>query len=110
MPDLDRRRLCRGALAAVLAGGCDRPARPTRVLVLGGTGYVGPPIVEALRARGHAVTSFNRGRTDPGRFADLEQLRGDRSTGDLAALRGRTWDAVVDVSGVARSSSADRSQ
>lgn len=99
-PSLGRRSLCRGALATALLGACDGPARPSRFLVLGGTNFVGPPIVEVLRARGLEVTLFNRGRTNPGLFADLEQLRGDRATGDLTALRGRIWDAVIDISGV----------
>ena len=68
------------------------------VLVLGGTGFIGPHIVEALRARGHAITLFNRGKTHPGLFPDVEKLQGDRD-GKLDALKGRTWDAVVDTSG-----------
>jgi 2'-hydroxyisoflavone reductase len=70
-----------------------------KVLVLGGTVFVGRHIVEAALARGHDVTLFNRGRTNPGLFDDVEQLRGDREGGDLAALEGRSWDAVVDTSG-----------
>ncbi|MEZ4450400.1 MAG: NAD-dependent epimerase/dehydratase family protein [Nannocystaceae bacterium] len=95
-----RRSFCGAVVGGALLAGCDGPAWPARILVLGGTGFVGPPIVEALRSRGHTVTIFNRGRTNPGLFADLEQLRGDREVGDLSALRGRSWDAVVDVSGV----------
>jgi 2'-hydroxyisoflavone reductase len=54
--------------------------------------------VEAALARGHAVTLFNRGRSGPGLFGDVEHLAGDRD-GGLEPLRGRTWDAVVDTSG-----------
>jgi 2'-hydroxyisoflavone reductase len=72
---------------------------PQRILVLGGTAFLGPPFVRAALAKGHTVTLFNRGKTNPGLFADLEQLRGDREQGDLAALQGRTFDAVVDTSG-----------
>jgi 2'-hydroxyisoflavone reductase len=70
------------------------------VLVLGGTRFLGRHLVEALQARGHAVTLFNRG-SRPDLFAGLEQLRGDRSLGPegLAALRGRRWDAVIDTCG-----------
>ena len=68
-----------------------------RILVLGGTRFVGRHIVEAARADGHAVSVFNRGRT-PVPWDDVEQLRGDRG-GALAALRGRSWDACIDVSG-----------
>ncbi len=73
--------------------------RKLKVLILGGTGFVGPCIVRRAVAQGHAVTIFNRGKTDPGAFADLaiEKLIGDRKAGDLKALEGREWDAVVDV-------------
>jgi 2'-hydroxyisoflavone reductase len=73
-------------------------AHPLRVLILGGTAFLGPACVEAALVRGHTVTLFNRGRTNPHLFPDLEKLRGDRD-GDLDALRGRTWDAVIDTSG-----------
>jgi 2'-hydroxyisoflavone reductase len=69
-----------------------------RLLVLGGTRFLGRHLVEAALARGHEPTLFNRGRTAPGLFAGLEQLHGERD-GDLAALRGRRWDAVVDTCG-----------
>lgn len=71
---------------------------PLRVLILGGTAFLGPACVEASLVRGHTVTLFNRGRTNPHLFPDLEKLRGDRD-GDLDALRGRAWDAVIDTSG-----------
>lgn len=71
------------------------------VLVLGGTTFVGPAIVEEAVAQGHNVTLFNRGITRPYLFPDLEKLRGYRSRegdSDLSALAGtRTWDAVIDV-------------
>ncbi len=69
-----------------------------RILVLGGTGFVGPAVVEAAQARGHTLTLFNRGKTNPGLFPDVEKLQGDRD-GKLQALEGRKWDAVVDTSG-----------
>jgi 2'-hydroxyisoflavone reductase len=70
-----------------------------RVLVLGGTAFVGRAIVDdALRA-GVEVTVFGRGRTGTGLFPTVPRLRGDRDTGDYAALREGRWDAVVDVSG-----------
>ncbi|MGZ4335395.1 MAG: NAD-dependent epimerase/dehydratase family protein [Gaiellaceae bacterium] len=69
-----------------------------RILVLGGTQFLGRHTVEAALARGHDVTMFNRGRTRPDLFAGVEKLRGDRD-GDLAAVRGRSFDAVVDTSG-----------
>jgi len=69
-----------------------------QILVLGGTHFVGRHLVDALRADGHAVTVFTRGRA-PVPWADVEQLTGDRETGDLDALRGREWDACLDVNG-----------
>jgi 2'-hydroxyisoflavone reductase len=69
-----------------------------RLLVLGGTVYLGRHVVEAALARGHEVTLFNRGRQNAELFPELERLRGDRD-GDLSALRGRSWDAVIDPSG-----------
>jgi len=69
-----------------------------KLLVLGGTSNLGRHAVEAARARGHEVTLFNRGRTNPGLFGDVERLRGDRD-GGLEALEGRRWDAVLDPSG-----------
>lgn len=70
-----------------------------KVLILGGTVFLGRHLVEAALARGHKVTLFNRGRTNPELFPDVEKLRGDRDKGDLTALEGRRWDAVVDTSG-----------
>jgi 2'-hydroxyisoflavone reductase len=69
-----------------------------RMLVLGGTQFLGRHVVEAALARGHQVTLFNRGQTRPELFPEVEKLRGDRE-GDLDALRGRSFDAVVDTSG-----------
>ena len=69
-----------------------------RVLILGGTLFLGRHLVEAAQARGDEVTLFNRGRTDPRLFPDVETLHGDRDGGDLDALRTGEWDAVVDTS------------
>jgi uncharacterized protein YbjT (DUF2867 family) len=70
-----------------------------RILVLGGTSFVGRAIVtDALRA-GAEVTLFGRGKTGPDLFPGLVRLIGDRDTGDYAALAGGHWDAVADVSG-----------
>ena len=69
-----------------------------KLLILGGTLYLGRHCVDAALARGHEVTLFNRGRTSPELFPNVEHLRGDRD-GDLDALRGRRWDAVLDPSG-----------
>ncbi|HET6695375.1 MAG TPA: NAD-dependent epimerase/dehydratase family protein [Gaiellaceae bacterium] len=69
-----------------------------RVLVLGGTLFVGRHLVEASLERGHEVTLFNRGQTDPGLYPELETRHGDRAAGDLESLREGTWDAVFDTS------------
>jgi 2'-hydroxyisoflavone reductase len=67
-----------------------------RLLVLGGTRFLGRAIVDSALARGHELTLFNRGQTNPALYPEVEQIRGDR-TQDLSALAGRDWDAVVDV-------------
>ncbi|MDH3619974.1 MAG: NAD-dependent epimerase/dehydratase family protein [Gammaproteobacteria bacterium] len=72
--------------------------RPLSILILGGTGFIGPHMVREALRRGHSVTLFNRGRTNNTLFPDLETIKGDRDNG-LAGLQGRKWDAVVDNSG-----------
>jgi 2'-hydroxyisoflavone reductase len=69
-----------------------------KLLVLGGTRFLGRAAVEEALRRGHEVTLFNRGRTNPDLFPGTEHPHGDRD-GDLSALEGRTWDAVIDPSG-----------
>jgi len=69
-----------------------------RLLLLGGTKFLGKHVAAAALASGHEVTLFTRGETNPGLFPEAEHLRGDRD-GNLAALEGREWDAVVDTSG-----------
>ncbi len=68
------------------------------ILILGGTRFVGRHIAEVALARSHQVTLFNRGQSDPHPGIAVEQVRGNRD-GDLAALHGRRWDAVIDTSG-----------
>jgi nucleoside-diphosphate-sugar epimerase len=68
------------------------------ILILGGTGFIGPHEIRYARARGHNVTMFNRGRTNPELFPDIERLIGDRDD-QLDSLRGRRWDVVIDNSG-----------
>ena len=72
--------------------------QPIKLLILGGTAFLGPAIVDAALARGHTITLFNRGKTNPQLYPELEKLRGDRN-GDLESLAGRQWDAVIDTSG-----------
>lgn len=73
-------------------------SKPLKVLILGGTGFIGPHFVEVLRAAGHKLTLFNRGKRNPGLFPDVESLSGDRN-GQIDALKGRDWDVVIDNSG-----------
>lgn len=109
-----------GALAGAAALGMATPATPAsavsatgaagaaetrprgrqtlRILILGGTGFIGPYVVRRAIARGHEVTLFNRGQTNVHLFPHIEKLVGDRNS-DLSALEGRIWDAVVDNSG-----------
>lgn len=70
---------------------------PLKILILGGTGFIGPYQVQYALDRGHTVTLFNRGRTNPGLFPTVEKLIGDRAT-DLKSLEGRQWDLVIDNS------------
>jgi 2'-hydroxyisoflavone reductase len=117
----DRRRFLHGSLAAAFTAGfgaacgsrkdappvvgsaqapAHEPAAPApkkTILILGGTGFLGPHVVDAALARGHAVTLFNRGKTRPELYPNVEKLQGDRD-GKLEALKGRTWDSVVDTS------------
>jgi 2'-hydroxyisoflavone reductase len=68
---------------------------PLRILILGGTGFIGPHQVEYALSRGHSVTLFNRGMTNPELFPGVEKLVGDRND-NLEALVGREWDVVID--------------
>jgi 2'-hydroxyisoflavone reductase len=108
---LKRAALVGGALSTGMAPGlldhpmphaAPRGRDPLRILILGGTGLIGPHLVHRALARGHHVTIFNRGRSEPGLYADefeqVEWLVGDRD-GDLGALEGHRWDAVIDNSG-----------
>jgi 2'-hydroxyisoflavone reductase len=77
-------------------------ATPRRILMLGGTGFIGPHIVHAALARGHQVSMLNRGQREPNQnaadFARVEAIRGDRSKPDAyAGLAGKKWDVVIDT-------------
>ncbi|RKG66023.1 epimerase [Corallococcus sp. CA054B] len=80
----------------------DAPGKPLNILILGGTRFLGPALVQVAQARGHTLTLFNRGKSNPGLFPDVEKLQGDRDPNKgegLKALAGRKWDAVIDTSG-----------
>lgn len=102
--DLLKTGLLGGAIAATgfpalaMAKGHSKPAATMNLLILGGTGFIGPHMVREALRRGHTVTLFNRGRTNNELFPDLETITGDRG-GDLDGLQGREWDAVIDNSG-----------
>lgn len=88
------------ALASAPLVGRAAPTHSLKILVLGGTNFLGPAVVEAALARGHEVTLFNRGKTNPDLFPKLEKIRGDRDIEhrDLSGLEGsRKWDTVIDV-------------
>lgn len=69
-----------------------------KLLMLGGTVFLGRHLVDAALARGHAVTLFNRGQHNPELYPEVEKLCGDRD-GNLTSLEGRRWDAVIDTCG-----------
>lgn len=92
-------KMCAAAgIAAMLGRAARAAAKSLNVLILGGTGFIGPHFVNALQTHGHKLTLFNRGRRNPGLFPDLETLIGDRG-GQIDALKGRDWDVVIDDSG-----------
>lgn len=98
---LTRREVVQCGLKAIVA---TRVApvrkRPQAILLLGGTTFVGPALVKVASRRGHTITLFNRGRTHPELFPEIEKLRGDRDLEreDLSQLKGkRRWNAVIDI-------------
>ena len=98
-----RRVLEASALAAAgaavapgaFAAPAGKPAKKLKILILGGTGFIGPHQVRYALERGHEVTLFNRGRQPQEWPGHVEELLGDRN-GDLKALEGRTWDVCID--------------
>jgi nucleoside-diphosphate-sugar epimerase len=93
--------LAGSAAASLVYGARAWASPPKRLLVIGGTDFVGPAVVNAGVIAGHHVTLFNRGVTNPELFPYLEHLHGFRSIDEhdqgFSALSGRTWDAAVDV-------------
>ncbi|MBL8113324.1 MAG: epimerase [Acidobacteria bacterium] len=89
-------------VASRMAFAADEKAKPGKqknLLILGGTGFLGPHLVEAAKASGWTITLFNRGKTRPTLFPELTKLQGDRDTGDYKSLEGKKFDAVIDPSG-----------
>lgn len=107
--DKSRRHIMQAGLfgGAVLAGGLmplpvfgrnTVAEQLLSILILGGTGFIGPHMVREALRRGHSVELFNRGRTNNELFPDLVTHKGDRDNG-LDALKGKRWDVVIDNSG-----------
>src|SRR6476469_2822126 len=107
---MDRRRFIRTSLATSVASlvaprlsipAWGRDITPRKILVLGGTNFLGPAVVEAAVVGGHRVTLFNRGSTHPELVPRLEKLRGflspDPADENVSSLGQRQWDVVVDV-------------
>jgi 2'-hydroxyisoflavone reductase len=82
----------------VFAGSLMAQNAPKTLLILGGTGFIGPHLTQEARQLGWQVTHFNRGKRAPGGSEGVETLIGDRK-GQLDALRDRKWDAMVDDTG-----------
>ena len=102
---MNRRELLLAGTALAVATGVGRGAATTtarpgalRILILGGTGFIGPHFVREALARGHTVTLFNRGKRQAEPTPGVETLLGDRN-GQIEALAGRDWDVVIDNSG-----------
>jgi 2'-hydroxyisoflavone reductase len=97
-----RRNFVEGSLPALAALALSprhafaAPVKPLRILILGGTGFIGPDQVNYALSRGHHVTLFNRGRQARKWPGPVEELLGDRNTGDLKALEGGHWDVCID--------------
>jgi 2'-hydroxyisoflavone reductase len=97
-----RRRVLQ--IGAYLAAGSVLPraiaadTKPKTLLILGGTGFIGPHLTQEALRLGWRVTHFNRGKHSPQGVPDVETLIGDRK-GQLDALRGHKWDAVIDDTG-----------
>jgi 2'-hydroxyisoflavone reductase len=81
---------------ALAAGKSQQPRKALRILILGGTGFTGPHQVRYALSRGHQITLFNRGKQPHEWPGAVEELIGDRNTGDLKTLEGREWDVCID--------------
>jgi 2'-hydroxyisoflavone reductase len=92
------------ALAATAAGTAALPSwaarkpAPLKILILGGTRFIGLHMTALALARGHMLTFFNRGKTNTDRYPEIERIKGDRN-GEIEGLKDRDWDVVIDDSG-----------
>jgi 2'-hydroxyisoflavone reductase len=87
-----------GALAHISPAWAAKKPKPLRILILGGTRFIGLHMTALALQRGHQLTFFNRGKTHTDRFPEIERIKGDRN-GEIEGLKGRDWDAVIDNSG-----------
>ena len=87
-----------GALAQVTPAWAAKKPKPLRILILGGTRFIGLHMTALALERGHQLTFFNRGKTKTDRYPDVERIKGDRN-GEIDGLKDREWDAVIDNSG-----------
>jgi 2'-hydroxyisoflavone reductase len=86
-----------GAFSAAMPS-FGRKIKPLKILVLGGTRFIGLHMTALALERGHTLTFFNRGKTKTDRYPDIERIKGDRN-GEIDGLKGRQWDVVIDNSG-----------
>ena len=87
-----------GALAQITPAWAAKKPKPMRILILGGTRFIGRHMTALALERGHQLTFFNRGKTKTDRYPEVERITGDRD-GKIDGLKGREWDAVIDNSG-----------
>jgi 2'-hydroxyisoflavone reductase len=86
-----------GAFSAAMPS-FGRKIKPLRILILGGTRFIGLHMTALALERGHTLTFFNRGKTHTERYPEVERIKGDRN-GEIDGLQGRRWDVVIDNSG-----------
>ena len=87
-----------GAASLALPAWSARKPKPLKILILGGTRFIGLHMTSLALQRGHTLTYFNRDKTKTDRFREVERIKGDRN-GEIDGLKGREWDVVIDNSG-----------
>src|SRR6187397_3668725 len=87
-----------GALASLTPAWAVKKPKPLKILILGGTRFIGLHMTALALARGHTLTYFNRDKTKTDRYREIERIKGDRN-GEIDGLKNRQWDVVIDNSG-----------
>src|SRR5215204_3527711 len=87
-----------GFLASITRVWAAKKPKPLKILILGGTRFIGLHMTALALTRGHTLTFFNRGKTKPDRYPSIERITGDRN-GEIDGLKNRDWDVVIDNSG-----------